>query len=69
MHPRNLDLGVHNTVRVSEYENLQKEIYGFNKTLPGISYNFSNVQYGTGGYPSGYVMDWMPFPGLLLQVP
>ncbi len=26
MHPRNLDLGVHNTVRVSEYENLQKEI-------------------------------------------
>ncbi len=26
MHPRNLDLGVHDTVRVSEYENLQKEI-------------------------------------------
>lgn len=61
----NQKIGNHSFAGFTIYE----EIYGFNKTLPGISYNFSNVQYGTSSYPSGYVMDWMPFSHNITSVP
>jgi hypothetical protein len=38
-----------------------EEIYGFNKSLPGISFNFSKINYGTIGYPTGSITDWVHF--------
>lgn len=40
---------------------IYEEVYGFNKTLPGISYNFYNISYGTTGYPPGIVTSWTTF--------
>ncbi len=40
---------------------IYEEVYGFNKSLPGISYNFSEVSYGASGYPTGIVTSWITF--------
>lgn len=50
-------IGNHSYAGLTVYE----EIYGFNTTLPGISYNFSDVRFGTAGFPSGYVTNWAKF--------
>ena len=53
----NEKIGNHSFSGLTIYE----EIYGFNKTLPSISFNFSQVVFGTTGYPTGYVTEWYQF--------
>jgi hypothetical protein len=53
----NEKVGNHSFSGLTIYE----EIYGFNKSLPGISFNFSNIEFGTTGYPTGSISDWIQF--------
>ncbi|MCL4447016.1 MAG: hypothetical protein M1163_01245, partial [Candidatus Thermoplasmatota archaeon] len=53
----NEKVGNHSFSGLTIYE----EIYGFNKSLPGISFNFSNIEFGTTGYPTGPISDWIQF--------
>lgn len=50
-------VGNHTFSGLTVYE----EIYGFNKTLPGIAFNFSDLSYGTTGYPTGSLSNWASF--------
>jgi hypothetical protein len=50
-------IGNHSYAGLTIYE----EVYGFNKTLPSISYNFTDVKFGSPGNPPGYVSSWMQF--------
>jgi|YelNatPaOPRAMG01_1025707.scaffolds.fasta_scaffold00552_34 hypothetical protein len=60
----NEPIGNHSFSGLTVYE----EIYGFNKSLPGISFNFSRVNYGTTGYPTGSITDWVRFSHNLTAV-
>ncbi|MEM0133699.1 MAG: hypothetical protein QXU18_00510 [Thermoplasmatales archaeon] len=50
-------IGNHSFSGLTIYE----EMYGFNNSFPGISFNFSELQYGTTGYAVGSITDWTPF--------
>ena len=60
----NQKVGNHTFSGLTIYE----EIYGFNNSFPGISFNFSNIQYGSPSSQGGAITNWAQFAHNLTNV-
>ncbi|MGC8562267.1 MAG: hypothetical protein ACP5NO_03600 [Thermoplasmata archaeon] len=60
----NQKVGNHTFSGLTIYE----EIYGFNNSFPGISFNFSSIQYSTSSSQSSTITDWTQFTHNLTNV-